>query len=265
MPTALHALAHDEAPFWLSIFDEVLTLPVAIAYNSEEERSLITRRAGRELPGSVIGVGSDLSLGGRAGRFRSRFGLGDRPYLLYVGRVDPAKGSVELHRQFLAFKERHRGGAVGDLALVIVREQVSAVESHPDVVLTGYLDEQSKADAMSGCLALAVPSYFESFSMVLTEAWVQSRPALVQGHSEVLLGHARRSGGAIPYFGFAEFEVGLEALLEDPGLASRLGTAGRRYVEENYTWDLVIDRYERLLRTAAGSFRARLRRQLAAR
>jgi glycosyltransferase involved in cell wall biosynthesis len=33
----------------------------------------------------------------------------------------------------------------------------------------------------------------------------------------------------------------------DEGLQRRLGEAGRRYVERRYRWDLVLDRYERLL------------------
>ena len=60
---------------------------------------------------------------------------------------------------------------------------------------------------LSGARAFVQPSYFESFSIVLMEAWAAGRPALVQGHCDVLLGHARRSGGAIPYFDFATFEA----------------------------------------------------------
>ena len=88
--------------------------------------------------------------------------------------------------------------------------------------------------------------------MVLTEAWAQGRPALVQGRSDVLVGQARRSGGAVPYLDYADFEVALDRLLADPALAARLGRAGRRYAEDNYSWDVVMDRYEALLeRTAA--------------
>jgi phosphatidylinositol alpha-1,6-mannosyltransferase len=63
----------------------------------------------------------------------------------------------------------------------------------------------------------------------------------------VLDGQARRSGGGIPYRGFAEFEAAVDLVAGDEGLQRRLGEAGRRYVERRYRWDLVLDRYERLL------------------
>ncbi|HET6793994.1 MAG TPA: glycosyltransferase, partial [Acidimicrobiales bacterium] len=116
---------------------------------------------------------------------------------------------------------------------------------------TGFVDPDVPADAVAGCLALAHPSYFESFSMAVSEAWAQRKPALVQGHCAVLEGQARRSGGAIPYRGFAQFEAAVDLISGDARLAASLGDAGRRYVEDRYRWDDVLGRYERLLgRTA---------------
>jgi glycosyltransferase involved in cell wall biosynthesis len=102
-------------------------------------------------------------------------------------------------------------------------------------------------DAIAGAFALAQPSFFESFSMILTEAFAFGRPALVEGKCQVLRGHALRSNAAIPYDGFAEFECALEMLRNDPELADAMGAAGRRYVEQEYSWDSVLDRYEALL------------------
>ena len=93
--------------------------------------------------------------------------------------------------------------------------------------------------------------------MALTESWVHRRPALVQGWCDVLDGQARRSGGGIPYRGFAEFEATLDRLVADPALAERLGVAGRRYVEDTYDWPVVLDRYEALLRRAAEAWERR--------
>jgi glycosyltransferase involved in cell wall biosynthesis len=191
----------------------------------------------------------ELDSPGDDGAFRAAYRLGDRPYLLFVGRVDPNKGSEELHDFFAAYKTRNPG----DLALVILGERVGELAPHPDVVMTGFVDEATRRGAVTGALAVVVPSYFESFSMVLTEAWAERKAALVQGWCDVLAGQARRSGGAIPYRGFAEFEVAVDAILGDPGLAGRLGESGRRYVEDRYRWADVLDRYERQLRLVMGS------------
>jgi glycosyltransferase involved in cell wall biosynthesis len=99
------------------------------------------------------------------------------------------------------------------------------------------------------------PSYFESFSIVLGEAWAQGRPALVQGHCAVLEGQARRSNGAVPYFDFAGFEAAVDLLVGDPSTATALGASGRAYLLEHHQWDVVLDRFERLLRTVVPGVR----------
>jgi glycosyltransferase involved in cell wall biosynthesis len=106
---------------------------------------------------------------------------------------------------------------------------------------------------VAGATVAVQPSYFESFSLVLVEAWVESRPALVQRACAVTNGQARRSGGAIPYRGYAEFEAAVDLLLDSPALAAQLGARGRRYVEEHYRWERVLPRYERVLGALAAS------------
>src|SRR5581483_5323403 len=111
---------------------------------------------------------------------------------------------------------------------------------------------QTRTDALAGAVALVQPSYFESFSMVLTEAWARRRPALVQGRCAVLDGQVRRSGGGLPYRGYAEFEAMVDWLVAHPAEARRMGEAGRRYVESRYDWDVVLRQYEHLLAGTVG-------------
>lgn len=244
VPTILHATAHDEPFFWLSIYERTLRLPTSYAYFTEEERDLVARRTGAPRPGRVIGIGTDFDDDDVDDeQFREDWGLGDRPYLLYVGRLDPSKGVPELYDFFQAYKQRRPG----PLALVLMGDRVLDFPDHPDIVLTGFVDDETKAGALAGCEALVVPSYFESFSMALSDAWVHRRPVLVQGHADVLLGQVRRSGGGLPYQGFAEFEAAVDLLAERPKLADELGERGRAYLEEHFTWDQVMDRYEALL------------------
>jgi len=243
VPVVLHPTAHDEPTLDLPLFDAVFRMPDAFAFSTEEEQALVERRFRVDRPSAVVGIGFDLDVTGDGDQFRRRYDLGDAPYLAVVGRVDPAKGSTELFDFFAAYKQRHPG----PLRLVVVGEPVDPPPPHPDVLVTGFVDDDVKRGAVDGALALVQPSYFESFSMVLAEAWVQQRAALVQGRCAVLAGHARRSGGAIAYRGFAEFEAAVDLVTSDPALAAGLGRAGRRYVEEHFAWDAVLDRYEGLL------------------
>jgi glycosyltransferase involved in cell wall biosynthesis len=246
-PTVLLPAAHDEAPFWLPLFDLVLRLPTAFAFLTEEEQALVTRRARVHRPSSVVGLGVDLDATGDGDRFRRQFGIGDRPYLLYVGRLDPGKGSDELYDFFTAYKARR----TNDLALVVVGEPVKPLPPHPDVIATGFVPEQVKVDAIAGCWSLVMPSYYESFSLVLAEAWAQSKPAIVNGRCAVLVGQAQRSGGGLPYEGYAEFEAAVDLLLEQPHLCADLGIRGRLYVASRYRWDTVLAHVEHLCETAA--------------
>lgn len=243
LPTLLHPTAHDEPPLYLPIFDLVMRLPDALGYLTEEEQALVQRVFRLPQPSIVTGIGVDLDVAGDEAAFRRQFDLEDAPFLLYAGRIDPHKGAVELFDFFTTYKQRNPG----PLKLVYVGEPVRPLPEHGDVVVTGFVDEKTKHDAYAACTALVQPSYFESFSMVLTEAWAHGKAALVQGRCDVLAGQAARSDGGIAFDGFAEFEGAVDLLLSTPGLSAELGASGRRYVEDRYAWDEVLTSYERFL------------------
>ena len=250
VPLVIHSTIHDEPPLRHSLFDAEFRIPDAFALATPEEIDLIRRRFHFDPPGEVCGIGVEVAADAAdPARFRSAFGLGDKEYLLYVGRIDEGKGALALIDYFIAYKDRHPSD---DLVLAVVGDDLIEIVRRDDILGTGFVDYQMRDDAIAGAFALAQPSFFESFSMILTEAFAFGRPALVEGKCEVLRGHARRSGAAIPYDGFAEFECALEMLRDSPGLADSMGAAGKAYVEREYSWCAVLDRYEALLeRTVA--------------
>lgn len=245
-PTVLHPTAHDEPPLNLQIFEQVFRMPSALAFSTPEEADFVSRRFRTSQFASVIGVGTELPGGVDPDTFRQRFDLSDRDYLLFLGRVEPHKGSEELVEFFNVYKDRHPG----PLSLVIMGETVSPLKPASDVIVTGFVEEDLKESALEGCLALVNPSYFESFSMVLTEAWARKKPVLVQGACAVLDGQVRRAGGGIPYKGFAEFEFALELVVENEALRCALGEAGHAYARDHLSWDRVLGDYEALLEVA---------------
>jgi glycosyltransferase involved in cell wall biosynthesis len=238
--TIMHPLTHDEPHIHLPIFTSVFRTPRGILYSTPEEAALARRTFRPNSKQAIIGIGADLDSFGDGERFRQQYNLGDDPYLVCVGRLDPSKGSDELYDQFIAYKQR----SPSPLKLVLIGEPVKPVAPHPDVIVTGYVDRQVRDDGVAGATASVHPSYFESFSMALTEAWVQRRPALVNARCDVFAGQAERSGGAIPYERFAEFEAAVDMVVNDDRIARRLGAAGRAYTEANYDWDQLLTRYE---------------------
>jgi glycosyltransferase involved in cell wall biosynthesis len=102
-------------------------------------------------------------------------------------------------------------------------------------------------DATAGCEIFLHPSFVESFSLVMMQAWSRSRPVIVNGECEVTLQHVRRSGGGWSYSSLEQFIQGVETLLGNDQLSVEMGNAGRRYVEERCHWGGVANRATGLL------------------
>lgn len=261
VPVVFHPCAHDEPPLRLPAYERLFRLSDAFGFFTPEEQALVQRRFRLRRPSAVTGIGIDLdgsdAPGALAAPVEHHHGalaaVGDRPYLICVGRIDPGKGTPELVERFAAYK----AGRPGPLALVLAGDRANEVRAHPDVFVTGVLPEGALTRALDCALALVHPSYYESFSLVLMEAWARSKAAVVNGHSAVLAGHAHRSGGAIAYRSPEQFESAIDLLMAEPTVRERLGAAGRRYVEANYRWPAVLDRYEALLTGAVALSRSK--------
>ena len=73
----------------------------ALMYNSPEEKRLIqTVSKNHDVPGVVVGIGSEIPPRPQAERFRQKHGITGR-FALYVGRIDQNKGCKELFSFFL--------------------------------------------------------------------------------------------------------------------------------------------------------------------
>jgi glycosyltransferase involved in cell wall biosynthesis len=247
----LHAAAHDEPPLLLPRFREVFGGVRGLVFHSESERRLVERTFPvAQLPSVVLGLGVDVAGAACAdpAAARARLGIGERPYLLCLGRVDHGKGTGVLARWFATLRER--GGP--DVALVFAGPVVDRPPAHPDIVVVGAVSEAEKWDLLAGCAALVNPSGHESFSIVLMEAWAVGRPVLVNALCEVTVDHARASGGGLWYDGYALFEAAVATLLSDRELAAGLGAAGQQYVAARYDWPAVVASYERFVRRVVG-------------
>jgi glycosyltransferase involved in cell wall biosynthesis len=240
----MHPAAHDEPALHLPVFRRTMTAVQGLAFHTRGERDLVQRLFPvAELPQAVVGLGfdepaPDLGPGTPPGEL---LGIGDRPYLLCLGRVDGLKGTTALGAFFASYKERHPG----PLALALVGPVTAQPPLSPDVVLTGPVSEADKWSLLRGATALVSPSPHESFSLVLLEAWSVGVPAIVNAVCSATVEHCSDSGGGLWFGSYAEFEVVLDVMMADAELRTRLGERGRRYVQANFRWPVIIDRYDR--------------------
>jgi glycosyltransferase involved in cell wall biosynthesis len=231
--------AEREAAIALSMFGPIFRGVRALMYNSLEEQAMIAALSGNtDVPGVVVGVGSEVPHDVSAQRARQKFDLSN-PYLIYVGRIDANKGCAELFDYF----ETYVATAARPLDLVLIGTPVMHIPTHPRIRHLGFVSDADKFDAIAGAAALVMPSYFESLSMVALEAWALGRPVLANGRCDVLVGQSRRSNAGLYYENAAEFRAAATRLLEDDALGRVMGQNGRAYYAAHYAWPVIEGKY----------------------
>jgi glycosyltransferase involved in cell wall biosynthesis len=188
----------------------------------------------------------------RTGALRGALGLGDEPLILSVGRIASGKG-VELLLEtvrripgaHLALVGPDDGHGVSATVAAAQRSPLTAGRVHRLEPTHRPLDLYADADVF------VLASAGESFGMVAAEAAAAGTPVVVTdrcGVSEFLA-----DGGAIvvPHDIDAVHEA-IGRVLDDPALQERLSAAGRA-VAASLSWDVIVDRQERIYREAIES------------
>jgi glycosyltransferase involved in cell wall biosynthesis len=243
--------AERDATIGLSIFQPLFRSVRAVMYNSPEERAMINAVSGnQQVPGVVVGIGSDVPNNPQPARFRQKHKIRG-PFAVYVGRIDQNKGCSELFEYFQGYLK----DPAGKLSLVLIGNSLLRVPEHPRIRHLGFLDDGDKFDAMAAAEVLIMPSYYESLSMVALEAWALGRPVLANGRCDVLKGQCLRSNAGLYYETFGEFIGTLEAIEQNRWLAGTLGRNGRQFFREQYDWPVIerkyLEMFERLKKEPA--------------
>lgn len=231
---------HDEGYARLGIVGRVLREAGWAWYLSGPEQDLAERLGCAPPQGDLTGAGVEVPAG--YGPSAPVGGLGlKRPFLLYAGRREEGKGWPVLLR---AFEEAvHRG-----VELDLVTMGVGAFTTPP--ALTGrvhdlgFVADDEAPDVFAAAAGYVQPSRNESFSRTIMEAWLAGTPVLANGESEVVRWHCERSGAGVVWYGADQLCAAIEALGAAPGAFAEIAAAGRRYVLDNYTWEVVLDRME---------------------
>jgi glycosyltransferase involved in cell wall biosynthesis len=231
--------AERDPAIGLGIFGPVFRGVRALMYNSHEERAMIQHVAQTtDVPGVVVGIGSEVPDEPKAERFRQQFGI-TAPFAIYVGRIDANKGCAEL----FDFFERYSRTVRGELHLVLVGKTILPIPKHPRIHHLGFLADEQKFDAMAAADVLLMPSYFESLSMVALEAWAIGKPVLANGRCDVLKGQVIRSGAGLYYENYPEFAETLHAISSTRALRRSLGENGRTFFRSHYDWPVIERKY----------------------
>lgn len=193
-----------------------------------------------------------------AGDVRGRLGV-ERPYLLFVGGIEPRKNLEALVRAFSLLGEDPgatlviAGGAVRWFPEAAGRLDAAIAElperARRRVVRTGYVSESDKRALLAEATAFVYPSLYEGFGLPVLEAMAAGTPVATSGVSSLpeVAGDAALLTDPLDEDAMAG---ALHRLLTDEMLRERLRRAGLERVA-GFTWRRTAGETAGVLRRAA--------------
>ena len=183
-------------------------------------------------------------LEGRGVPFRRRHRLYG-PFALYSGRVEPNNGCEEMLDYFDTF-----AASDGDTSLALMGVKMMKVPDEPYIRLAGVLPERQRMIACEAADVTIAPSADDLVAQPLLESLAVGTPVLASACNSAAVEHCRRSNGGLYYSNRGEFVEALRLLMTNSRLRSRLGENGRNYIRQNFRWDAVLGRFDRLVSKA---------------
>lgn len=184
---------------------------------------------------------------------RTRHGLGKRPFMLFVGRLNPIKGPDLLLEAYLQLGDQLNGydlvfvGPDGGMQKQLV-EASKRIGFEGKIHFIGYLGGSEKSDIYHAADFLVIPSRQEAMSIVVLEAGICKTAVLLTkecGFNEV----ADIGGGVVVDAAVESLKAGLLEITQRRDLKV-MGDQLFNFVNENYTWSDVGEKLEGVLRAA---------------
>jgi glycosyltransferase involved in cell wall biosynthesis len=216
------------------------------------ERDFLVQRGIQADKISVVGGGvnaADFAHADGEG-IRQRYGWKDAPVVGVVARQSELKRLDILLRAMPQVWAVHpnahllMAGARTSYSPTLDR-MISALspEQQAQITVVNDFPEEEKPNLLAACDLIAHPSGYESFGLVLIEAWACGRPVIgtrVGAIASVI--DEEENGLLVEYLDPDSMAQAILKLMGDPALRVKLGEAGRSKLLENYTWQIVTDR-----------------------
>lgn len=221
---------HDEPPVYLPIMQRYKKY--YHLFLTKAERDLAIRSIYRaKVKNSIIGFGLEDK------KIQPSKNVKEK-YILYAGRIEQAKGILELYDFFSKYYLKKQS-----IKLYTIGKGNLSDCNHPGVYYKGFVSEEEKLDLMKNALAFIHPSSLESLGIVLIEAFMVSTPAIVNAKSQVLQDHIKDSKAGFYYDNYEDFENALDYLQKGGEQVNQLGKYARAYYEKMYS----LKQYEMIL------------------
>ena len=94
------------------------------------------------------------------------------------------------------------------------------------------------------------PSADDLVAQPLLESLAVGTPVLASARNAAAVEHCRRANAGLYYANRDEFVEAMRLITTNNRLRERLGENGRNYVRQNFRWDAVLGRFDRLVARA---------------
>lgn len=187
-------------------------------------------------------------------RVRARYGIGEGPFILGLGTLEPRKNWPALIRAWAQLRRgnklTHRlviGGGTGWLTEGIF-EAVEASGFRSEIILTGFVADADLPTLYSAADVFVLPSLYEGFGIPVVEAMACGTPVVCADNSS--LPEAAGDGALlVEALDEAALAAAIRRLVEDPTLHSQLQQRGLKQAQR-FTWDAaartLLRTYERV-------------------
>jgi glycosyltransferase involved in cell wall biosynthesis len=169
------------------------------------------------------------------------------PFALYGGRIEPDNGCEEMLEYFDGY-----AAADGDTSLVLMGVKMMKVPDEPYIRMAGVLPDRERMVAYEAADVTLAPASDDLLAVALLESLAVGTPVLASARNAAAVDHCRRANAGLYYSTRDEFVEALRLLMTNTRLREKLGENGRQYVRQNYHWDAVLGRFDRLVMRARG-------------
>jgi glycosyltransferase involved in cell wall biosynthesis len=173
---------------------------------------------------------------------------GERPYFLFVGRLEIIKGLQDV---IPLFDETLGADLIIAGAGNYEAELRAAAQDRPAVKFIGHVGPEDLSPLYQNARGLIASSLcYEVFPMVALEAFREGCPVVARKlgpYPQII----EESGGGLLFGDGSELREALTALIQNDTLRESLGSAGRRAVETRWSENTAMDAYLNLIRSTA--------------
>lgn len=181
----------------------------------------------------------------------------ERGHVLWVGSLDPdqkrPERMLELADRLPEVPFRMVGSTTDDAYRETLVDRASTL---PNLTFEGFVPPDEIDPYYREAVALLNTSEYEGFPNTFLEAWRFGVP--VVSLNEMLDGVLEREAIGVNAGSMDGLERTVETLWNDRDRASRLGSKGRRYLEDNYSLDVISSEYAEVF---AGALDSETRRE----